>query len=165
MNTINQILHNNNITPEWFITIKFSSTESFTLSNTDNTLIFKADNQNIFKVEKEVNYFINLLYQSVYNKTSTKKIKETKFQILSFIEQGESKDYHCHLIVEKIKDKSIDELKQILDKIRIKHKGIRTRDTNAIDIIPYDYRHSIYAFKAFTPTYNPLSTTTSRINR
>jgi hypothetical protein len=165
MNTIHQIIRNNNIIPKWFITIKFISTESFSLSNHDDRLNIKFDNNNIAKVEKEINYFINLLYQAVYGKTSTKKIKEPKFQILSFIEKGEANyEYHCHLITENINDKSIEELKEILSRIRIKHKGIRSRDTNAIDIIPYAYRHSTYVFKTFTKETNPLSILTSRIN-
>lgn len=166
MSTINQLLFNNNIIPKWFITVKFSSTKSFSLSGNDDKLNIKSDNNNITKVEKEINYFINLLYQAVYDKTSTKKIKEPKFQILSFIERGEANyDYHAHLITENIPDKSFPEIEEILSKIRIKHKGISSRDETTIDIILYEYRHAIYVMKTFSATNNPLSTVSSRINK
>ena len=82
MNNVQQIIKNTGITPKWFITIKFIETQSFTLSRGEAKLNIKSDNTNITKVEKSINYFINLLYQAVYGKTSTKKIREKKFQIL-----------------------------------------------------------------------------------
>jgi phenylalanyl-tRNA synthetase beta subunit len=163
MNNIEQIITNNNIIPKWFITIKYKETKSFVLGDRKSNI--KADNTNLTKVETATNYFINLLYQYAYNKSSTNKINDTKFQILSFLELGQAKyGYHAHLVVENILEMNIDEIKQILSRIKIKHSGIRTNDVNAIDIRPYKSHHAGYVDKQSTPIYFPLSTKTSRIN-
>lgn len=163
MNNIEQIITNNNIAPKWFITIKYIETESFVLKGKLNA---KSDNTNLSKVEKSTNYFINLLYQYSYNKSATRKILVPKFQILSFLELGEAiYGYHAHLVTEDILGKSIEEIQDILLRIRYKHKGIRTKDKQAIDIRPYKPHHSSYVDKQSTAIYFPLSTTTTRINK
>lgn len=163
MNNVEQIIKNNNIVPKWFITIKYIETESFVLKGKLNT---KSDNTNLTKVEKSTNYFINLLYQYSYNKTSTRKIIVSKYQILSFLELGEAKyGYHAHLIIEDILSKNVEEIRDILLKVQFKHKGIRTKDEQAIDIKPYKSHHSSYVTKQSTAIYFPLNTTTSRINK
>jgi hypothetical protein len=163
MNNIEQIIKNNNITPKWFLTIKYIETESFVLSGKLNT---KSDNTNLTKVEKSTNYFINLLYQYSYNKSATRKILVPKFQILSFLELGEARyGYHAHLVTEDILDKTIEEIQDILLRIRYKHRGIKAKDKKAIDIKPYKPHHSSYVDKQSTAIYFPLSTTTTRINK
>jgi hypothetical protein len=151
MNNIEQIIKNNNILPKWFITIKYIETESFVLKGKLNT---KCDNTNLTQVEKSTNYFINLLYQYSYNKSATRKILVPKFQILSFLE-----------LTEDILDKTIEEIQDILLRIRYKHRGIKTKDEKAIDIRPYKPHHSSYVDKQSTAIYFPLSTITSRINK
>jgi hypothetical protein len=162
LNPIQTIITNNHISPKWFLTIKFAQTKSFTLSKLNDKLINKQDAVNLDKVQKNTNYFINLLYQAIYKKSKISRIPN-KFKILVFLEKGISNyDYHCHMIVEDIINYDQKSIHEVLKTIQSKHPAI-DKYSSGINIIPYAKRHNHYVMKDWTKNNLPLSTICSRI--
>jgi hypothetical protein len=159
---IQTIITNNNISPKWFITIKFAQTKSFTLSKHNDKLINKSDAVNLDKVQKNTNYFINLLYKAIYKKSRISRISN-KFKILVFLEKGYANyDYHAHLIVEEMLNYDQKYIYEVLKTIQSKHPSI-DKYSSGIDIIPYAKRHNHYVMKDWTKNNLPLSTICSRL--
>lgn len=159
---IQTIITNNNISPKWFITIKFAQTKSFTLSKHNDKLINKSDAVNLEKVEKNTNYFINLLYQTIYKKSRISRIPN-KFKILVFLEKGIADyDYHCHMILENMLNYDQKYIHEVLKTIQSKHSAI-DKYSSGVDIISYSKRHNHYVMKDWTKNNLPLSTICSRI--
>jgi hypothetical protein len=153
---IQTIITNNNISPKWFITIKFAQTKSFTLSKHNDKLINKSDAVNLD------NYFINLLYKAIYKKSRISRISN-KFKILVFLEKGYANyDYHAHLIVEEMLNYDQKYIYEVLKTIQSKHPSI-DKYSSGIDIIPYAKRHNHYVMKDWTKNNLPLSTICSRL--
>lgn len=163
VNIVQEIIDRNNIVPKYFISINFNKQNSFTLSKHNDSLKYVKETVDLDRAESNLNLFINIFYQKIYNRSKISRIKEDKFKILCFLEQGTAKrDYHAHLITEDIANKSIDEIKSVLHTVKYKHKGTDKAESG-IDIIPYDKRHNHYVMKTYSDLYNPFCIKCTRI--
>jgi hypothetical protein len=155
---VNKLISNINFQPIWFVSIHYLQNRAIYHNSNHSKFRVKNESNSIESTEKNFKHFKNLLLCKTHNVSSANRIKNKKFRMLAFHEQGEANySYHSHILLEAIPTYSTqDDVDGLLRLVQHKHKGMENW-IDGVDVkAVYSNGWIDYVCKTATKDYSPL---------